>query len=168
MPYHAFVPRRLASASPPCSCGCAGAFLWGGLARTWRDGGLQKPPPALQMCWALLQRSTPITSSAWSLKRDPTAAVESPLPSSTEMCSQEKFQDCCAVVGSTLGELCPFFPVRLTWCDSTQMVQSRSQMSHRQGQRIKAETFLSHGGSPSSSLLSVDGVVQRKSECFQM
>lgn len=32
VPYHAFMPRRSASASPPCSCSRAGAFLWGGLA----------------------------------------------------------------------------------------------------------------------------------------
>lgn len=45
VPYHAFVPRRLASASPPCSCGCAGAFLWGRLARTCRDGDLRTATP---------------------------------------------------------------------------------------------------------------------------
>lgn len=42
VPYHASVPRRLASASPPCSCGGARAFFWGGLAPTWRDGDLRR------------------------------------------------------------------------------------------------------------------------------
>lgn len=66
-------------------------------------GACRQPPPALQMCWALLHHSTLITSSAWSPKRDPTAATESALPASTEICSQEQFQDCCEDVGSTLG-----------------------------------------------------------------
>lgn len=61
-----------------------------------------------------------------------------------------------------------FLCMWLGWCDPPQPVQSRSQMWHKQGQRIKAETSLSHGGSPSSSSLSVDGIVQRKLECFQM
>lgn len=63
VPYHAFMPRRSASASPPCSCSRAGAFFWGGLAHTGRDGGRGWPPPAPQVHWALPHCSILITSS---------------------------------------------------------------------------------------------------------
>lgn len=56
-------------------------------------GACGRPPSSLQMCSGLLHCSTPVTSAAWSLKRVPTAAVESPLPAGTERCSQGRFQD---------------------------------------------------------------------------
>lgn len=45
MPYHVFMPRCSTSASPPYSCSRAGAFLWGGLPHTRRDGGLWMATP---------------------------------------------------------------------------------------------------------------------------
>ena len=113
VPYHAFMPRRSASTSPPCSCSRAEAFLWGGLARTGRAGGRGQPPPAPQVHWALSHHNTLITSSAWSLQREPTVAMEAALSAGTGRCSQEQVQGCCAGVGSTLGWLRPFFHVRV-------------------------------------------------------
>lgn len=59
VPYHAFMPRCSASTSPPCSCSRAGAFLWGGLARSGRDGGLRAATPLLPTCAGLFPTAAP-------------------------------------------------------------------------------------------------------------
>lgn len=89
VPYHAFMPRRSASASPPCSCSRAGAFLWGRLAPTGRDGGLRTATP----CTLRTLDSSPPRHPHHLFGSVPSARARcghgGSLPAGMERCSQE-------------------------------------------------------------------------------
>lgn len=163
VPYHAFMPRRSASASPPCSCSRAGAFLWGGLACTRRMGGLRMATP----CSPRALGSSPLQHPHHLSSSVPAARAHCGHGGSTPGQHREIFPGAISGLLWRRGEHTGVAASLVScacgrgWWDPPQPLQSGSQMRQGQGECIRAGISLPQGESPSSSLLRVDGAAGR-------